>query len=121
MSLRWKMTLQIAAMLVGLLLVSTAALWGLKGLKQDYGLALVRTLSHDILTAVNERQKAGTHKWNTTLLVTAAICALVVLGAVLLGVMQYRSVMTPLNRLSAGVRKIAAAEFSQRLDERGSE
>jgi signal transduction histidine kinase len=220
------MSLQIAAMLVGLLLVSTAALWGLKGLKQDYGLALagyhelrhlyedvgshlavaealldsptpdrgdaarqveiaidkfdlyersrrepepilpdqrehevlrqslraalvqlnapptaqvdpdrnaadvravnavlaqVRTLSHDILTAINERQKAGTHKWNTTLLVTTAICALVVLGAVLLGVLQYRSVMTPLHRLGAGVRKIAAAEFSQRLDERGSE
>src|SRR5947209_15355063 len=40
MSLRRKMSLQIGAMLVGLLLVSATALWGLKGLKQDYGLAL---------------------------------------------------------------------------------
>jgi two-component system, NtrC family, sensor kinase len=34
------MTLQIAAMIVGLLLVSLASLWGLNGLRQDYGLAL---------------------------------------------------------------------------------
>src|SRR5579872_4047388 len=40
MSLRRKMTLQIAAMIVGLLLISAAALWGLNGLHQDYGLAL---------------------------------------------------------------------------------
>jgi two-component system, NtrC family, sensor kinase len=34
------MTLQIGAMIVGLLLVSSASLWGLNGLRQDYGLAL---------------------------------------------------------------------------------
>jgi two-component system NtrC family sensor kinase len=34
------MTLQIGAMIVGLLLVSLASLWGLNGLRQDYGLAL---------------------------------------------------------------------------------
>ena len=34
------MGLQIAAMIVGLLLVSGASLWGLNGLQQDYGAAL---------------------------------------------------------------------------------
>ncbi|MDB5293664.1 MAG: narX2, partial [Phycisphaerales bacterium] len=40
MTLRRKMGLQIAAMIVGLLLVSATALWGLDGLHEDYGLAL---------------------------------------------------------------------------------
>src|SRR5688572_21765372 len=40
MTLRRKMAFQIAAMIVGLLLVSAASLWGLNGLQQDYGLAL---------------------------------------------------------------------------------
>src|SRR3954447_9176517 len=34
------MTLQIGAMLVALLLVGAAALWGINGLHQDYGVAL---------------------------------------------------------------------------------
>jgi two-component system NtrC family sensor kinase len=40
MSLRRKMLLQIAATIVGLLLTIGASLWGLNGLRQDYGLAL---------------------------------------------------------------------------------
>ena len=40
MTLRRKMGLQIAAMIVGLLLVSGASLWGLNGLQEDYGDAL---------------------------------------------------------------------------------
>src|SRR5438270_12835093 len=40
MSLRRKMSFQIAAMIVGLLLISAASLWGLNGLEQDYGVAL---------------------------------------------------------------------------------
>ena len=38
------MTLQIGAMIVGLLLVSAAGLWGLNGLHQDYGLAVAKYL-----------------------------------------------------------------------------
>ena len=40
MTLRRKMGYQIAAMIVGLLLVSGASLWGLNGLQQDYREAL---------------------------------------------------------------------------------
>jgi signal transduction histidine kinase len=39
MTLRRKMGLQITAMLVGLLLISGASLWGLNGLQEDYGAA----------------------------------------------------------------------------------
>src|SRR6186713_1124412 len=40
MTLRRKMAYQIAAMVVGLFAVSAAALWGLRGLHQDYGVSL---------------------------------------------------------------------------------
>src|SRR3954468_18897168 len=39
MTLRGKMAVQIAAMIVGLLLVSAASLWGLNALYEGYGLA----------------------------------------------------------------------------------
>src|SRR5436190_24345322 len=40
MTLRRKMALQITAMIVGLLLISGASLWGLNGLEQNYGAAV---------------------------------------------------------------------------------
>src|SRR5689334_19602243 len=57
MSLRRKMTLQIGAMIVGLLLVSAAALWGLNGLHQDYGVAVasyheLREIYNDVGTGL---------------------------------------------------------------------
>ena len=44
---------------------------------------------------------------------------MVVFAGILLGVLQYRSVTRPLRRLSEGVRKIAAGQFSGRV--RGAE
>jgi signal transduction histidine kinase len=40
MSIRQKMRLEIAGMIVGLLVVSTAGIWGLDGVRDDYGLVL---------------------------------------------------------------------------------
>jgi len=37
-----------------------------------------------------------------------------------LGILQYQGVVSPLQRLTAGGRKLAAGEFKQRLSERGS-
>ena len=221
------MTFLIAAMLVGMLLVSAASLWGLNGLRQDYGIALAsndelrrvygdvgahlatakellsaspderaraaeqvekatRKLDlflssapqngdhapgseqaermlraalnraaaqlrlpdnaqpkHDLevadVNAVNDaliqmrsfativrdtisaHQKAAEKKRRDTMAAVGVLCAAVVAGAVVLGVLQYRSVLLPLRRLGMGVRKIAAGQFQQRLDERGSE
>ena len=50
----------------------------------------------------------------------AVISSVIFAGAVVLGVVQYRNVMSPLNRLRAGVRKIAAGQFKQRLQEHGT-
>jgi two-component system, NtrC family, sensor kinase len=221
------MTMQIAAMIVGLLLVSAAALWGLNGLNQDYDVALesyrelravygevgsglatarellratpgergraaeqvglaehkfdlflnsarlgpngatgsesaetalrgalraaatqlntspegqkpedlqradmkavtdalgqIRAFYTQIHTRITERQIAARKKWSNTIVSVGVLCGFVVAGAVLLGVLQYRSVVLPLRRLGSGVRNIAAGQFQQRLHERGSQ
>ena len=226
MSLRRKMTVQIAAMIVGLLLVSAAALWGLNGLHQDYDIALagykelrqvygvigshlgtarellraapedrdraaeqleigqrkldlfltenhpladedlkvgraekqlhsalaaaaaqlrapasakdrdvqladmkavsdallqMRSFEAPIRDTIRARQEAAARKRRDTMIVVGVLCALIVAGAVVLGILQYRSVMLPLSRLSQGVRKIAGGEFKQRLDDAGGQ
>jgi two-component system NtrC family sensor kinase len=55
MTLRRKMGYQIAAMIVGLLLVSAASLWGLNGLQQDYREAL------EGYQRLRQVYQAGTH------------------------------------------------------------
>jgi signal transduction histidine kinase len=219
MTLRRKMAYQIAAMIVGLLLVSGAALWGMRGLRQDYGVAVrgyeqlrevyrigshletARTLLglstpdrrraatevasattrlellakdrladhasvefvlharlreagnrlHDDTTPaaggggdasavsaalgplsdlaagirrdIEAGEAAAGRRLRTTTLATAAVCAGVILGAVLLGVWQYGGVVRPLQRLGAGVRRVAAGAFAERIepDPRGAE
>jgi signal transduction histidine kinase len=220
------MALQILAMIVGLLLVSGAALWGLNGLHQDYGLALqgyqelrhvytvgshlatakslltlpepgeaeqqrinreiraaaqefdsslspstvisppasaspsadplevirrgladaeaaasgpgtmserlsvqedavnralggIAELVTTIRTVTESRQEAAVAKRRQTFEAVAGLSAAVVAGGILLGVLQYRSVIRPLRRLSEGVRKIAAGQLSGRV--RGTE
>jgi signal transduction histidine kinase len=222
MTLRRKMALQILTMIVGLLLVSGAALWGLNGLHQDYGLALqgyqelrhvytvgshlatakslltlpspgeaeqqrinreVRAATQEfesslspstvisapvsanrsadpldvirqgladaqaaasgagsmserlsaqedavnralggiadlvttIRTATESRQEAALAKRRETFEAVAGLSAAVVAGGILLGALQYHSVIRPLRRLSEGVRKIAAGQFSGRV------
>jgi signal transduction histidine kinase len=53
-------------------------------------------------------------------MVVAMVGAVVVAGAVALGILQYQGVVSPLQRLTNGVRKLAAGEFQQRLSEKGS-
>lgn len=228
MSLRRKMTVQIGAMIVGLLLVSGASLWGLNGLHQDFGLALasyhelrqlyqevgihvaaavavlnsqhpdraraaeeidaasrrfdmvlsrnraasaddprddkaeedvrkslqdalaqlrtpppdgqtdqdmlftdlhavndalsqMKTLATGVRQTIQDRRDAASIKRRDTMITVGLLCGAVVIAAVLIGVMQYRSVMTPLHRLGAGVRQISRGQFKQRIEERGTE
>ena len=74
-----------------------------------------------ITNAIKDRRDAADRKRHNTTLAVGAACSLVIAGAVVLGLLQYRQVMSPLNRLRAGVRKIAAGELKQRLDEHGSQ
>lgn len=69
---------------------------------------------------IGEQADAAARKRRNTMVVVGLIGAFVVTGAVLLAVLQYRSVVAPLQRLTAGVRRLAAGEFQLRLDERGT-
>ncbi len=226
MSLRWTMIYQIAAMIVGLLLVSGAALWGLNALHQDFGAALkgyedlrmvFEVASHvatarallassqdnearaadelqtaadrfrgflvekhrrgqlqiggkisqlekqvygsltlalarlriwlqlrplevpsavqvaslepvyrdlnNLAGAINmdiaQSQHAAHEKRRATIAAVETVSGLIVLGAVVLGLIQYRSVTTPLNRLGRGVRRFATGKFEPRIRPEG--
>jgi signal transduction histidine kinase len=211
MTLRRQMAYQIAAMIVGLLLLAGASLWGLNGLHQDFDAAiegyqrlrqvyeisshvatartlvtlsrpdegralaelqtamdqldlfagggsaaavrsglgnaieklklgmadhpahnpagLVEPLNRVLVQAANlaaqfrrmieYKQNDADRKRQTTMILMAILSGTVVLGAVLVGVAQYRSVMNPLHRLGEGVRTIAAGQFANRIAPQG--
>ena len=80
----------------------------------------MRSFSTQVRQTIESRQAAATQKRRDTMIAVGLICGIVVIGSILLGLLQYRSVMMPLHRLAEGVRKIAAGEFKQRLDETGT-
>ena len=217
MLLRRKMSLQIAATIVSLLLTIGASLWGLNGLREDYGLALtgyndlrrvfeagshlatartllappadrgraqrevqtaadmfqifdpartdgtsslpltklepvnatlhdtaaelaapadgadadvesvVRSLGRvgDLVAEIRQRiqasQDAARDKRHATVAAMGVVSAMAVLGAVALGIWQYRGVIIPLARLNMGVRKIARGRFSERVEVNGND
>jgi signal transduction histidine kinase len=77
------------------------------------------TFANRIRIAIKNNRDAAEIQRRDTLVAVGALCGGVVLAAIALGFLQYRSVMLPLRRLSAGVRNIASGEFQQRLDVRG--
>lgn len=70
--------------------------------------------------AIRERSEAAARKRRENLITITMLGAVVVLGAVALGIVQYQGVVTPIQALTAGVRKLSAGEFQQRLDVHGS-
>lgn len=83
-------------------------------------LSQMRTLAAAVRSTIQDRRDAATVKRRETMIAVSLICGVVVAAAVLIGVLQYRSVMTPLHRLGAGVKQIAQGQFKQRIDEPGS-
>ncbi len=53
--------------------------------------------------------------------IIAGLAGVVALGAAGLSVRQYRSVMRPIRRVTAGVREVAAGRFDRRLDAAGDD
>src|SRR5688572_2095518 len=66
---------------------------------------------------IDNRNAAADEKVQVTALVMAGLFAATLLAAALSSYFQHRSVMVPLERLRAGARKVAAAQFAERLDE----
>ncbi|HEX2973691.1 MAG TPA: HAMP domain-containing sensor histidine kinase [Tepidisphaeraceae bacterium] len=220
MTLRRKMGYEIVAMLIGLLLISGASLWGLDGLHHDFGSAIegyeelrrVYEISSHVATArtllelpqadegralvevqtagdkldlfaagtkatgqreeihlavksqlseavrllrlgwkkrgsedagalmdslngvlseaanlasvirreIGGKQAAAEAKRRTTMIVMSVLSATIVIGSVVIGVKQYRSVTRPLKRFGDASRRIAGGHFSERVPAEGA-
>jgi two-component system, NtrC family, sensor kinase len=84
-------------------------------------LGRVGDLAAEIRQRIESSQDAARTKRRTTVEAIAAVSGLAVLGAVLLGLWQYRGVVLPLATLNQGVRRVARGRFSQRVKVRGSD
>jgi signal transduction histidine kinase len=85
-----------------------AAMWDME--------ALVRGCT----TYLRTRQDQASDKIFDAAVLIGGLCAAAVVAALLVTASQYRSVMVPLHRLRRGVRGLAAARFTDRLDTAGS-
>ena len=81
----------------------------------DHALGSVAAIGAEIQKTISDRQAAARRKWHATLTVVMGVSIAVVLGAVVLGIYQYRSVISPLQRLGDAARKITAGHFTDRL------
>lgn len=82
-------------------------------------LAQMATWASEIRGRIEQKQDDANRKRHATMLVMAILSSAVILGAVLVGMAQYRSVMNPLKRLADGVRTIAAGQFANRIRPEG--
>ena len=74
----------------------------------------------NIRGAVDEHERAAVTRWKTTISFVSLVSLSVILGGAVLGVYQYRSVITPLGRLAGATRTMAAGKFSERVELRGA-
>ena len=79
----------------------------------------VSTLASVIRINIERTETAADANRRTTLIVMSAIVGVIAIMAILLGLWQYRSVMSPLNRLGQAARTIAAGQFSSRIPAQG--
>jgi signal transduction histidine kinase len=79
----------------------------------------VADLSARIREDIQRAQAAADAKRHATIVVMAVLAAVIVVSTLAVGVLHYRSVMTPLRRLAGGVRTVAAGDFGNRIDQRG--
>src|SRR5205823_14560748 len=82
-------------------------------------LGAVTAIAVEIRKTINDRERAASRRWQQTLTASAIGSAIVICCAVGLAIAQYRSVVTPLQRLRHAANQIAAGRFGDRLDAGG--
>ena len=68
---------------------------------------------------IEAHDKAAAQRLHTAWLIIAGVLAGTVILGTISSIFQYRAVVLPLQRLREGVRRVAAAQFSGTVDERG--
>jgi len=82
-------------------------------------LGQLATLSSDVRQTITTKQHAAEQKRERTMYSITALCLLAVIGAVAIGLRQYRSVMRPLDRISLAVRNFTSGQLTQRIEPTG--
>jgi two-component system NtrC family sensor kinase len=82
-------------------------------------LAQVANLVNEIRRQIERAQQAADANRRTATILMSVLSAVVVVGAVIVGVWQYRSVIRPLHRLGHAARTIAAGRFADRVPAEG--
>lgn len=72
----------------------------------------------DVRTEIEGVERAAREKRNRSLLLMACVAGLSGLGAIMVSVRGYRSVIGPLTRFSVGVHRVASGRFDERIDAR---
>lgn len=72
-----------------------------------------------IRKGIQSAQQSADAKRQFTIAAVSVVSGMLIAGAIVIGVWQYRSVMRPITRLNEGVRHIASGEFSRQLPAHG--
>src|SRR3954462_11613573 len=81
----------------------------------DKPLRQISNLVTDIHQRIREKEDAAARKRHTTLMLMSLIAGLTVAGAIIVGILHYRSVAAPLRKLQTSVRILAEGKFSERV------
>jgi signal transduction histidine kinase len=79
----------------------------------------LNNLAGAINKEIAHSQRAAQDKRRTTIAAVGMVSAAIVLGAIILGWIQYHSVTSPLNRLGRAVRRFATGKFDPRIRPEG--
>ena len=85
----------------------------------DRAISQVAAIGAEIQRTISARETAARNKWQTTLTLVTGVSIVVVCGAILLGIVQYRGVISPLRRLRSAAGNIAAGHFADRVETGG--
>jgi two-component system, NtrC family, sensor kinase len=79
-------------------------------------IGMLSAMSSEVRHTIQASQQAADENRRNTLLLVASLAAVVAIAAVIAGIVQYRCVVKPLDKLSAGVRAFAAGDLDRRID-----
>ena len=82
----------------------------------DRVVTALEDLDVDIRSTIKANERAAADRRRMTMAALSGLAAITVLGALVLGVMQYRDVVLPLSGLAWAVRRVTRGRFSDRID-----
>ena len=85
----------------------------------DSAYGLMARLASEMRQALQAVSQTTNRRSQQTAIAISSLAALVVIGSIVVGLWQHRSVMGPLREVASGVQQIAKGRFDQRLPTKG--